>query len=229
MHRFILFILLLFALVQLSTLSLAQTDVTKFLNIPVDGTKLDMINKLKLKGYVLKNGEKDVLLGTFNGKKVELHVVTDNNKVSRILVSYSNPMNETEIKIEFNSLCNQFKKNKKYISLMDYEISEDEDISYEMNVKNKRFEAIFYQLPEKVDSNKLKNEIENTLLKKFSKEQIESPTEEIEKEIVNIWVSYFMENYSNKSVWFMISERFGEYIINIFYDNEYNRPSGDDL
>jgi hypothetical protein len=207
----------------------AQKDVTKFLTIPVDGYKSDMVKKLKDKGYISSPLEKDVLEGVFNGKKVKLHVVTDNNKVSRIMVSYSNSMSETEVKIEFNNLCKQFVNNKKYTSFVDYEIPEEEDISYEITVKNKRFEASFYQLPETVDSNAIYNEIETFLLTKYSKEQLNSPTEELKQEMFEIWTSYFMEKYSKKSVWFMIKERFGEYFITMFYDNEYNRPSGDDL
>lgn len=54
-------------------------------------------------------------------------------------------MDETDIKIRFNKLCQQFKNNSKYTSLDDYTIPEDEDISYEMSVNSKRYEAIFYQ------------------------------------------------------------------------------------
>ena len=32
-----------------------------------------------------------------------------------------------------------------------------------------------------------------------------------------------------KPVWFMISELYGKYYISMFYDNEYNRPNGEDL
>jgi hypothetical protein len=229
MSRLFTFITLLLSLMSLSKTLHAQKDVTKFLTIPVDGYKSDMVKKLKDKGYISSPLEKDVLEGVFNGKKVKLHVVTDNNKVSRIMVSYSNSMSETEVKIEFNNLCKQFVNNKKYTSFVDYEIPEEEDISYEITVKNKRFEASFYQLPETVDSNAIYNEIETFLLTKYSKEQLNSPTEELKQEMFEIWTSYFMEKYSKKSVWFMIKERFGEYFITMFYDNEYNRPSGDDL
>ncbi len=64
------------------------------------------------------------------------------------MVSDENTMSETDIRIRFNRLCSQFKDNGKYLSLDDYTIPENEDISYEMAVRNKRYEAIFYQLPE---------------------------------------------------------------------------------
>lgn len=58
--------------------------------------------------------------------------------------------NETDIKIRFNTLCRQFSNNEKYISASssDYSLSDDEDISYNMMVKNKRYEAAYIQFPE---------------------------------------------------------------------------------
>jgi hypothetical protein len=207
----------------------AQKDVTKFLGIPIDGNKLEMIRKLKEKGYTSSPLEKDVLEGEFNGKNVKLHIVTNNNKVSRIMVSYANNMSETEIKIAFNNLCKQFLNNKKYISFGDYEIPETDDISYEITVKNKRYQGVYYQLPETLDSNATNNEIRALLLTKYSKEQLSNPTEELKQEMIETGITYLMEKYSKKTVWFMINELLGEYNISIFYDNEYNRPSGDDL
>lgn len=64
----------------------AQKDVTQFLGIPVDGYKPEMIKKLKDKGFTISPYNKDVLVGEFNGTKVNIHVVTNNNKVYRIMV-----------------------------------------------------------------------------------------------------------------------------------------------
>lgn len=53
-------------------------------------------------------------------------------------------INEADIKIRFNTLCRQFQNNEKYLSELflspDYTLSEDENISYEMTVNNKRYE-----------------------------------------------------------------------------------------
>ena len=57
-----------------------EKDVTKFLGIPVDGAKSDMIQKLKEKGFV-PSSYKDMLEGEFNGTDVYISVVTNNNKV----------------------------------------------------------------------------------------------------------------------------------------------------
>jgi transcriptional regulator of heat shock response len=207
----------------------AQTEVTKFLGISIDGYKSDIINKLKRKGFTNSPYKKDVLVGEYNGRKVNLHIVTNNNKVYRIMVAYENTMNEADIKIEFNNLNQQFKNNKKYISLSDDDISEKDDISYEMTVKNKRYQAVFYQLPEKADSNTIKNEIEKVLLENFSQEQISNPNDEQKEKIIETCLKYLTDKYSKKTVWFMINEQYGQYSINIFYDNELNKASGDEL
>ena len=182
----------------------AQNDVTKFLGIPVDGTKTEMIKKLQEKGFVLNSDGKS-LNGEFNGSDVCIYVVTNNNKVWRIMVADSNASNETNIKIRFNNLCRQFAKNKRYVQAnlnkSDYTIPEDEKISYEMLVHNKRYEASFYQLPD------------------IDKYESMSP-EEKDKAISAI---------DKKSVWFMIGEHFGQYFISIFYDNEFNHSDGEDL
>ena len=54
-----------------------------------------------------------------------------------------NTIGEADIKIRFNNLCEQFKNNRKYLSLDDYTIPEDEDISYEMTVHKKDMKQAF--------------------------------------------------------------------------------------
>ena len=91
----------------------AQQDVTKFLGIPVDGSKSEMIQKLKAKGYTSSQHNKEILVGEFNGTDVNIHIATNNNKVCRIMVCDANSIDEGGIRIRFNRLCEQFKKNKK--------------------------------------------------------------------------------------------------------------------
>ena len=225
---------LLFIKLLLSISLYAQREVTQFLGIPVDGYKTEMIKKLKGKGYVISPTYKDVLGGEFNGTKVNIHIATNNNKVCRIMVSDASRMNEGDIKIKFNKLCQQFQNNKKYMSAISsdstYTISENENISYELSVNKKRYEAVFYQLPTKeIDSVVLKKEIQEILLKKYTEEQLLNPTEEIKMDIMINRLSYLMDRYSKKVVWFMINEHFGEYYITMFYDNEYNKADGEDL
>lgn len=188
-----------------------------------------MIQKLKEKGFVSSASDKNILEGEFNGSQVTIHVVTTNNKVSRIGISDVNYVDETDIRIRFNRLCQQFKSNSKYTSLDDYTIPEDEDISYEMKVNNKRYEAVFYQNPVITDSIAMANELKEILLQKYSEKELENPTEDIKTDITKMGVSYAMDLISKKPVWFIISDFYGKYYITMFYDNEYNRANGEDL
>lgn len=53
----------------------AQQDVTRFLGIPVDGSKSEMIHRLKEKGFQY-NQSTGALRGEFNGLEVDIYVVT---------------------------------------------------------------------------------------------------------------------------------------------------------
>lgn len=210
-----------------------QNDVTQFLGIPVDGNKIELIEKLKSKGFTIKPNEKDILIGQFNGTTVNIHIVTNNNKVCRIMVADANFSKEIDIKIRFNNLLQQFKKNEKYMPASlnpeKYVIPEDEKISYEMLVNKKRYEAAFYQIPLKIDTLSIAEKIKSELALKYTEEQLSNPTEELQKEMITTGLPYLLEIYSKKSVWFMINELYGEYYITMFYDNEYNRANGEDL
>ena len=213
----------------------AQNDVTQFLGIPVDGYKHEMIDKLKAKGFVSSSFDKNILEGEFNGTDVNIHIVTNNNKVYRIMVADQTPRSETDIKIRFNKLCNQFKNSPKYTSVeVDQTIPYDEDISYEMLVNEKRYEAVFYQKPSPstIDSTKIYNDFQAKLLEKYTEEEIENPTEEIEEDITKMGLLYaldILETCTKKTVWFIISEANGKYYIAMYYDNVYNQANGEDL
>ena len=170
----------------------AQQDVTKFLGIPVDGSKSEMIQKLKAKGYTSSPLDKDVLVGEFNGADVNIHVVTNNNKVYRIMICDVNNIDERAIQIRFNRLCEQFVNNSKYSSLPleEYMIPDDEDISYEITVHKKRYEAVFYQ---KTDETFMAKQIE-AAFPQYTKEQLANPSEELRAEIVNFVTQYIKKS-----------------------------------
>lgn len=222
-------ILSIIVLFMISLTLFAQKDVTQFLGIPIDGFKPEMIKKLKEKGYVSSSFDKNILEGEFNGTQVNIHIATNNNKVCRIMLCDANSISETDIKIRFNKLYHQFKNNSKYITFDDYTIPDDEDISYEMSVHNKRYEAIFYQQTSAIDSTQIINELRTVALKKYTEEELANPTEDIKNDIIEMSMSYVMDMVSMKPVWFMISEYYGKYYITMFYDNEYNRANGEDL
>ena len=140
-------ILLSLTLLMLSVAMYAQNEVTKFLGIPIDGTKAAMIQKLKAKGFTY-NAQVGLLEGTFNGEKVYVSVQTNKNKVWRIAVTDKTGRDEGQIKIRFNNLCQQFDDNPKYYSLKGTQkLSDNDDISYEMTGHHKQIQAVYYQLP----------------------------------------------------------------------------------
>lgn len=229
MKRVLLSVLTLFLM---SVVVYGQQEVTTFLGIPVDGSKSEMIQKLKEKGFKPDPENTEALIGEFNGMDVNVFVVTNKDKVWRIMVCDAHTMNETDIRIRFNKLCQQFDNNKKYMPIESFnrEIPEDEDIVYEMTVNHKRYEAIYYQNPTILgDSIAFRKAIQPILLKKFTEEQLANPTEEIQKDVMEITIQYIAELSVRKSVWFMISDLFGQYYISMYYDNEYNRANGEDL
>lgn len=132
-------------------------------------------------------------------------------------------MDERSIQIRFNTLCSQFSNNPKYVSLLDNElIPEDEDIAREIIIKNKRYDAIFFQKPEQMLDTAVFEEYIKTVcgendLANLSPEK----KDELTKQLMDISLK--------KPVWFMISNAFGKYYISMFYDNEYNRANGEDL
>lgn len=226
--------ILLFYIMAITAISMsAQNDVTTFLGIPVDGFKSEMKQKLVSKGFVPKKvGTNEFLEGEFNGTDVRVFIVTNNNKVYRIMLCDANTQNESNIKIRFNKLVSQFEKNKRYTSLDKYTLSDEENISYEMTVNKKNYDAIFYQLPnmEKIDTLAMQEKIRNQLLSRFTVEEIKNLSEEIKKkEMEQIAIKNTMDLLSMKPVWFRICESYGEYYITMFYDNEYNHANGEDL
>ncbi len=214
----------------MSLTTFAQKDVTKFLGIPVDGTKSEMIRKLKEKGFTSSPYDSEVLQGEFNGTSVNIFIITTNNKVSRIAVIDQYPTDETTaIKLRFNKLCDQFSNNARYMSPnKDQHISKEEDIAYGMIVHDKQYEALFYQEPT-IDSITIAKELETRILSQLTEEELSNQTDKTKEKIQDISISYAMEILSKKPVWFTISRKYGKYEIQMFYDNEYNRANGEDL
>ena len=98
--------LLIALLIHLAVSGFAQNTI-KFLGIPIEGTKKEMISKLQAKGYEY-NSYADVLTGEFNGYDVTISVQTVNNRVWRIAIIDRNTTDETNIKIRYNNLFEQF-------------------------------------------------------------------------------------------------------------------------
>ena len=150
--------LTLLAMIAISASVFAQKEVTQFMGIPVDGSPTEMVKKLKTKGFktdedfiqAVKRGSVDwdgpeLLIGRFNGEKVRVSLHVEQNKVWRIYLSDKDNRDETQIKIRFNTLVRQFENNDKYVYFYEQTIADDEDISYQMTVNKKQYEAVFGQ------------------------------------------------------------------------------------
>jgi hypothetical protein len=221
----------IFILFSIAFSCYSQNDVTRFLDIPVDGFKSDMIQKLKSKGYTFIPNSDGTLEGEFNGTNVQLRINTNNNKVWRIIVAETYGSDQANIKIRFNNLIKQFSNNQRYLKQADttvakYTIPDDVDISYEILIKKKRYEAIFYQKTLKYDSiakekNLLLAKREHSDFDKLDFDRLIELSSKIQMETMKCF---------NKTVWFMIKEiEYDKYRIVIYYENEYNNANGEGL
>ena len=95
------------------SISAQEKEVTKFLGIPVDGYKAEMRKKLIEKGFTY-SAQGDYLEGEFNGHDVVVYIITNNNKVYRIMLCDAHGLDEANIKIRFNNLVSQFENNNRY-------------------------------------------------------------------------------------------------------------------
>ena len=204
-------ILTLIALLMLVGTMQAQRQVTTFLGIPVDGTKAEMKRKLIAKGFTPKAiGDTEWLEGEFNGRDVQLFIVTNNNKVYRIGVADADRVDEADIRTRYNTLIRQFEANDKYETIRAIPIDEDTDISYDMTVKNRTFEAGFIQKSHALTIDKNATNRTSSAVSAESTEQQD-------------------QDKFNRVVWFRIVENAGKYGIAIYYDNGYNQANGEDL
>lgn len=218
-------VLFAMALFALSASVYAQKDVTRFLGIPIDGSKSEVIRKLKTKGFESSPYDKEVLIGEFNGTYVNAYVFTNNDKVFRIALEDVYVKDEHDIVARFNRLCHQFERNKKYVCYADYTIPEGEDIEYEMRVNNKRYEAGYYQ--RLADTTAMFNEIKDLALK-ITNSGLELDATEEQR---HNWIENVIEEMPmlKRLVWFEIEEEHGGYRIIMYYDNKYNMANGEDL
>lgn len=217
----------------------AQRQVTKFLGIPVDGTKAEMTSKLIAKGFTLKAiGNTEFLEGEFNGAKVHLYIITHNNKVWRIMLCDAIPTDEDNIKIRYNTLIRQFEANNKYETIIAVPIDESVRLLNAMMEDHKIFEAAFNQKESTVtkDGEASDNDTHTEITRTVTATRILGPSIKERKEIDNATLSIgsealkkIIQNQYQSPVWFRIVEGFGNYYITMYYDNKYNEANGEDL
>lgn len=210
-----------------------KKDITKFMGIPIDGTKAEMVEKIKAKGFTY-NAKKDCLEGEFNGRDSYISVVTNRNKVYRIVVQDANYTDETQIKIRFNNLVRQFENSPKYESPVNQELDDDFKISYEIYVNKEQISAVFYQRPDfdDIDTTGIYEAAKQSYISYMAEEEKDSVYSEkifVENYIQGYYLRWLLYINENKTVWFEIFERYGKYGIILYYDNEYNKSNGEDL
>lgn len=200
-----------------------QYDVTKFLGIPVDGSKKEMINKLKDKGFKMRKfGNSKMLYGNFNNNDVYLNIQTNHDKVYRVIVFDANTYGSRSIKTRWNNLCYQFKNNPNYFSVNDYEKSEDENIDNYLHEQ-----ALFYQQP--IDSLVGNKTINEMTTRKTAGEFDTLSTAELKLEFERTYTLNKIKAMYHKTVWFTIVD-FGEgYRLVLYYENGLNKDDGSDL
>lgn len=249
-------LILLLALAVLSVSATAQNDDTtlKFLGFPVDGSKQQMIENLKSKGFSY-NSFDDCLTGQFNGEQVEVYVHTNHSIVDRVMVSFPSTSSKSEIKNRFNRLIRQFDDNGKYFSLGENKpITMDEDIAYEIAAHDKQYQAGYYYGSLEQTINQLCDlatsllsdkeaatfvSVMNSLVRNPNEKTVDAYAQQIQVLTDAEWtpdkaeqltqITKKMSAIKNSLVWFDIDKQGARYNINLFYDNRANMANGEDL
>ena len=137
------FILMFIMTVCLPFIGFCQNTIT-FKGIPIDGSIIDFSISLEKLGYENIEYEDDVVFyGEFNGQKSFIIPQTVNNKVWRVVIVDVKSTDKNSIIARFNELFNQFMNNPKYVYSGGSFIDNDEDINYNILVKNFRYDATF--------------------------------------------------------------------------------------
>lgn len=229
-------------LIMCSTVFGQSEGTLKFLGIPVDGSKSEMVAALKDKGFRYDSNS-GFLVGDFNGRESHIGIVENHGKVYRVVVFDANTSDEGQIRIRFNNLIHQFENSngKYYYTVPNNPIPEDEDISYEISVNNKQYSAEFIYNP-LYGNDELRDRLINEVIEELGLEKIKDEKtaggitygefysdKDKYNQLISSLVGLKIIQMSNSSVWFTICNHYGEYFIGIYYDNLINKPNGEDL
>ena len=214
--------------------ALAQdANTIKFLGIPVDGKKTEVIQQLRKKGFTYDMKE-DFLTGVFNGKESNVRVSENHGKVDRIFVADANTCSAAQIKVKFNNLIWQFRENDKYMEVEENtEIPANEDIGYEMLVHDKEYVASFYVNPiygwTDDEKDMLVENIARQVKARADSGQYGDLTSDDMEQLLRQGVILKVLDMIQGQVWFKVAKFKSEYYICLYYDNLDNRPNGEDL
>jgi hypothetical protein len=223
-----------YLLVLLTVTAVAQGKAPKFLGIPIDGKKADVVSALKEKGFTY-DAREDILKGKFNGIASVIFISENYGKVDRIIVTdETTTRDDVNIRSRYNNLLSQFQNlNGKYYVISPSEpIPDDEDVSYEMSIHKKRYEAVFYYNPLVDDEELARKIVEETqaeVQEAVDSGEMTDPTEERLEQLRLVILAQKTIKITSGRVWFTIIEDYGKYRIAIYYENMDNMPNGEDL
>lgn len=133
---------LLLLMLLFSIPSFAQDCVTKFMGIPVDGTKEEMERSLAKKGF---KSYGEYLVGEFNGRENSIAIVTNKGKVYCV-GAIDGGLDDITVVRRFNNVFSMLKDNPRYSYIEGELIPSGEDVGYNIFVKNHVYEAYFQQI-----------------------------------------------------------------------------------
>ena len=102
-------IILLVTMVVFSLSVYSQRDATKFLGIPMDRTKEEMIQKVEAFGFSY-HANSDYLRGWFNDEQVDVYIRSQNNRITEIRVVELKLRTQSDVLSRFDQLVSQFEK-----------------------------------------------------------------------------------------------------------------------
>lgn len=196
----------------------------KFMGIPVDGRKSEMIASLKEKGFEQDSYE-EFLTGVFNGENVKVFISSNHDVVDRVKVAYPDCSDAGAARVKFNNLMSRFDHNAKYVSLGHrVEISTDENIALNTWGDSKYYDVIYFYLTPETNQDQWKKDFNEAYKKRYTKPIKSLCYDEMEE--VLFCLPMKIRSTISGVVWFSMERA---YYINIYYDNLQNRPRGEDL
>ena len=220
----------------ISVMALAQSDVTKFLGIPVDGSVDTMARKLEAKGfkreYPYDESRSNFFIGKYDGDN-NAEIILFSNRDGIVyqirVVKEEKIFNANLAKYKYNSLIRRFNEKWTYYNLYGSEIPEEEDIAEKFREGESSYSAFFIQLPDsllkagkalydadnKPNTEKTLNELSKSIFKLRTLRTLEGKLDEAK----NKGVVIYLKQYDITK----------NYLILIDYWNGYNDHRDEDL
>lgn len=205
---------------------LVDTEETalKFVGIPIGGTKEQMYNALKAKGFERESYE-EFMTGMFNGENVTLFISTNHGIVDRIKVLYPRCSEANDTRIKYNTLLSRFNRNAKYVCVNPRpEVPANENIYWKIQANTKEYDAVYFFLHPEVNAKDWVEEFKREYLKRYKKPLQGFSYEEMEEALFCLPMK--VSASVSGVVWFTMTSI---HSIEINYINFKNRPRGEDL